>query len=347
MLQLKKDSDIWKHMVPVENGQFSTDIPLFYGKGVHQLEIMVPDGEREDYYQLASTFYIDNASERVMQPLEYYTAYKERGVTLESPQYGGDEAEGTYSVKGKIDPEADFGQETTHIYVTTKKGEDEALDVIPVEDYEFDGSFYLRFGPGEYEVTLSVPEIQEENTDFFRYYGFAKFEVTASAEDKRDLLPSRGVQSDAPEIIKLSEELTAGKDSNREKALAIYEYVAKNVTYDVQRYKNNEFEWDDSALKTLDSMTGVCQDYAYLAIALMRASGVEARYVEGRAGSPWPGNHAWVEANLDDQWIEMDPTWGSGYIDGDDKFVAAYNEDYFDPNPDEFKKTHSRTGVRY
>lgn len=347
MLQLKKDSDIWKHMVTVENGQFSTDIPLFYGKGLHQLEVLVPDGEREDYYQLASTFYIDNTSERVMQPLEYYTAYKERGVTLESPQYGGDEAEGTYSVKGKIDPEADFGPDTTHIYVSTKIGDDEALDVIPVENYEFDGSFYLRFGPGEYEVTLSVPEIKEENSDFFRYYGFAKFNVTASAEDKRDLLPSRGVQSDAPEIVKLAEELTAGKDTDLEKAKAIYEYVAKNVTYDVQKYKNNEFEWDDSALKTLDSMTGVCQDYAYLAIALMRASGVEARYVEGRAGSPWPGNHAWIEANLDGEWVEMDPTWGSGYIDRDDKFVAAYNEDYFDPNPDEFKKTHTRTGVRY
>ncbi|MGD6993271.1 transglutaminase domain-containing protein [Sutcliffiella horikoshii] len=347
MLQLKKDSDIWKHMVTVENGQFSTDIPLFYGKGLHQLEVLVPDGEREDYYQLASTLYIDNASERVMQPLEYYSAYKERGVTLESPQYGGDETEGTYSVKGRIDPEAEFGLETTHIYVTTKKGDDEALNVIPVENYEFNGSFYLRFGPGEYEVTLSVPEIKEENSDFFRYYGFAKFDVTASAEDRRDLLPSRGVQSDAPEIIKLAEELTAGMDSDREKAKAIYEYVAKNVSYDVQKYRNNEFEWDDSALKTLDSMTGVCQDYAYLAIALKRASGVEARYVEGRAGSPWPGNHAWVEAKLDGEWIEMDPTWGSGYIDGNDKFVATYNEDYFDPNPDDFKKTHTRTGVRY
>lgn len=347
MLHLKKDSDIWKHMITVEDGQFSLDIPLFYGKGIHQLEVMVPDKERENYYQLATTLYIDNDSERVMQPLEYFTAYKERGVTLESPKYGGDDAEGTYSVKGRIDPEAEFGPETTHIFITTKKGEDEALDVIPVENYEFDGSFYLRFGPGEYEITLSVPEIKEENSNYFRYYGFAKFEVTASADDKRDLLPSRGVQSDAPEIIKLAEELTAGKDSTRDKAKAIYDYVAKNVSYDVKKYRNNEFEWDDSALKTLGSMTGVCQDYAYLSIALMRASGVEARYVEGRAGSPWPGNHAWVEANLDGTWVEMDPTWGSGYLDRDDNFVPAYNEDYFDPDPEEFKKTHTRTGVKY
>ena len=347
MLHLKKDSETWKHIVTLKDGEFSLDIPLFYGKGIHKLEVMVPDKERENYYQLATTIYVDNASDRVMQPLEYFSTYTERGVTLESPQYGGDEAEGTYSVKGRIDPEAEFGPETTHIFVTTKKGEDEALDVIAVENYEFDGSFYLRFGPGEYEVILSVPEIKEENSNYFRYFNFAKFDVTASAEDKRDLLPSRGVQSDAPEIIKLAEELTAGKDSTRDKAKAIYDYVAKNVTYDVKKYRNNEFEWDDSALKTLDSMTGVCQDYAYLAIALMRASGVEARYVEGRAGSPWPGNHAWVEANLDGEWVEMDPTWGSGYIDRDDKFISAFNEDYFDPNPDEFKKTHTRTGVKY
>ena len=44
------------------------------------------------------------------------------------------------------------------------------------------------------------------------------------------------------------------------------------------------FRWDDSALKTLELKSGVCQDYAFLATALLRASDIEARFVEGRAG---------------------------------------------------------------
>ncbi|AGX04892.1 transglutaminase family protein [Bacillus sp. NRRL B-14911] len=347
MIKLNKDADTWTHVLPVEQGKFTYDVPLLYGKGLHELEVLVPDKERENYYQTATTLLIDNQSDRTMKPIEFYEAYRERGVTLKAPQFGGEESNGEYTVKGKIDPEADFGPETTHIYVSTKKGEDEALDVIPVEKFEFDGSFYLRFGPGTYEVTLSVPEIKEENSDSFRYYGFASFEVEAESEDKRDLLPSRGVESEAPEIKSLAGKLTEGKSTEKEKIKAIYEYVAKNVSYDVDKYENSTFSWDDSALKTLETKTGVCQDYAYLSTALLRASGIEARIIEGTArGGFWPSNHAWVEAKANGSWIVMDPTWGAGYIQ-DDQFVAKYTDKYFEPNPAEFEKTHTRKGVTY
>ncbi|MGE6754010.1 transglutaminase domain-containing protein [Rossellomorea sp. NPDC071047] len=346
MLRLKKDSQNWTHVIPVKNGKFSYDVPLFFGKGKHELEVLVPDEERESYYQTATTLIIDNESVRVMSPIEYADKYRERGVTLESPQFGGEKSDGVYSIKGSIDPKAEFGPETTHIYITTKKGEDEALDVIPVDDFTFEDSFYLRFGPGTYEVTLSVPEIKEENSDYFRFFGFAKFEVESTGEDKRDLLPSRGVQSDAQEIKEQAKTVTAGQTSDRDKAKAIYDYVAKNVSYDVEKYEYDDFNWDDSALKTLETRTGVCQDYAYLAIALLRASDIEARFVEGRAGGIFPGRHAWVEANLDGEWVTLDPTWGSGYLK-DGKFVPAFNEDYFDPDMNEFNKTHTRTGVSY
>ncbi|MBY6054538.1 transglutaminase-like domain-containing protein [Cytobacillus firmus] len=347
MLKLNKESEMWKHVISLKEGKFSYDVPLFYGKGLHKLEVLVPDKERENYYQTATTILIDNESDRTMSPIEFSKTYEKRGVALEYPQYGGEKSNGVFSVKGKIDPQAEFGPETDHIYITTKKGEDEALDVIPVKDFTFDDSFYLRFGPGTYEVTLSVPEIKEENSDYFRFYGFAKFEVESTGEDKRDLLPSRGVQSDAPQITELAQELTEGVSSEREKAKAIYDYVAKTVSYDVNKLETDDFSWDDSALKTLDSKTGVCQDYSYLAIALLRASNMEARFIEGTAfGGFWPQKHAWVEVKVDGSWLTMDPTWGAGYIK-DDKFVAAFNEKYFDPNQAEFEKTHNRTGVSY
>jgi hypothetical protein len=348
MVVLKKDSETWDHVIPIQNGAFSYDIPLFFGEGLHELEILVPDGERDNYYQLGTSILIDNRSNVLKEPIEFSKMYLERGVKLEYPSYGGEEADNTYRIKGNLDPNVELAAETTHIYVTTKKGEDEALDVIPVEDYQFDDSFYLRFGPGTYEVTVSVPEIHEENRDYFRYFGFAQFKVESKAEkDERDLLPSRGVQSDDPKIVKLANQLTSGKANDREKAKAIYDYVAQNVTYDVQKYKNDEFRWDDSALKTLELKSGVCQDYAFLAIALLRASDIEARFVEGRAGGGvFPGRHAWVEAKVDGVWLTLDPTWASGYLK-DDKFVANFTEKYFDPNIDEFNKTHTRTGLSY
>ncbi|MDQ0273307.1 transglutaminase domain-containing protein [Cytobacillus purgationiresistens] len=352
MIRIKKESDSWNHVVAINDGQFHYDVPLFYGEGLHELEVMVPDKEREDYYQTATTLLIDNQSTRIMEPIEYSNMYNERGVTLEEPRYGGGESDGLYTIKGTIDSEAKWGADTTHLYIATKKGEDEALDVIPVEDFKFDDSFYLRFGPGTYEVTVSVPEIKEENSDTFRFFGVAKFNVESTGADKRDLLPSRGVESDAQEIIDLAKEVTAGKEAVRDKTKAIYEYVAKNIAYDVDKFNNDDFNWDDSAVKALELKTGVCQDYAYLAIALLRASDIEARFVEGNAGSDvlsrgmLGGRHAWLEAKVDGQWLTMDPTWGSGYVE-DDKFVAAYNEDYFEPNKEKFEETHYRTGISY
>ncbi len=347
MIKLTKDSDSWTHVLPIVDGQFSFDVPLLYGKGVHELEVLVPDEEREKYYQPATKILINNESDLTMLPIDFSSTYLERGVTLQYPQFGGVESDGLFTIKGTIDPKASFGPETTHIYVTTKKGEDEALDVVPVEDFSFDDSFYLRFGPGTYEVMLSVPEIKEENSDRFRYFGFAKFEVESTSEDKRDLLPSRGVESDAPEIKELAGQLTNGLTTDREKAEAIYKYVASNISYDVEKYETKNYNWDDSALKTLELRKGICQDYAYLTIALLRASNVEARLIEGNAfGGFWPQKHAWVEAKVDGNWLTMDPTWGAGYIK-DNAFVAQYTAEYFDPNPTEFEKSHKRTGVSY
>ncbi|MCM3745054.1 transglutaminase-like domain-containing protein [Sporosarcina luteola] len=347
MLELKKDGETWKHVITVKNGKFAYDVPLFYGKGVHQLKVYVPDEERNNYFQEGTILYIDNESDLVTEPIKYMTTYEERGVNLTYPTAGGEETNLTYRIKGNIDKDAPFAKETTHLYITTKKDGDEALSVIPVDNYKFDDEFYLRFGPGTYDVTVSVPKIKEKNSAKFYYYDVAKFTVKSTAtEDQRDRLPSRGVQSDAPEIIAIVKELITEDMSDREKAKAIYEFTAKSIAYDVQKQKNSEFEWDDSALKVLKLEKGICQDYTYLALALLRASGMEARYIAGTAGAGFNwSRHAWVEVKVDGEWLTMDPTWGAGHI-ANGEFVPNYTEDYFEPNEEAFK-THSRHGVQY
>ncbi|ATP41636.1 transglutaminase [Solibacillus sp. R5-41] len=347
MLELLKDGESWKHVIPIKNDEFTYDLPLFYGKGVHKLKVYVPDTEKENYYQEGSILYIDSESDFVSEPITYTTTYAERGVTLSSPTYGGEETDLTYRIKGSIDKDAPFAKETNHLYITTKKDGDVALAVIPVKDYNFDDEFYLRFGPGTYEVTVSVPKIKEKNSSQYYYYHVAQFTVENTApEDQRDSLPSRGVQSDSPEIIALANKLMTDKMSDREKAKAIYEYTAKTISYDVKKQKNSEFEWDDSALKVLSLKTGICQDYTYLALALLRAGGMEARYVAGTAGAGFNfSRHAWVEVKVDGEWLTMDPTWGSGYIKNG-AFVANYTEDFFELTEEAFK-THTRQGVEY
>lgn len=100
-----------------------------------------------------------------------------------------------------------------------------------------------------------------------------------------------------------------------------------------------------SALEALQQRAGVCQDYAHLSIALLRAAGVPARYVSGylhtgndaRPGDTVSGeSHAWVEAWLGDWW-PFDPT--NGVAVGERHAVVGRGRDYGDVPP--LKGVHS------
>lgn len=55
--------------------------------------------------------------------------------------------------------------------------------------------------------------------------------------------------------------------------------------------------------------TGVCRDFAHLAISLCRGVGIPARYVSGYAVDLQPPDyHGFMEAFLDGQWYLFDPT---------------------------------------
>ena len=104
-------------------------------------------------------------------------------------------------------------------------------------------------------------------------------------------------------------------------------------------------EVSSSALEALHSEAGVCQDYAHLSIALLRAAGVPARYVSGylhtgkdaRPGDTVSGeSHAWVEAWLGDWWA-FDPT--NGVAVGERHAVVGRGRDYADVPP--LKGVHS------
>ncbi|WP_077718875.1 transglutaminase domain-containing protein [Novibacillus thermophilus] len=343
----EKDGESSELLLPVEDGAFAGDIPLYYGAGLYDITVMVPDSSREDTYLEAAHLLVSNESTTVMEPITYYKHYYEHKFQLDEPKGGGLQAGETFRVSGSLDLNLEENQNVEQLIVTTEKDGEEASYLIPIHDGRFDGEFWLRFGPGEYEVTLNVPTDPGAEQSYFKFAGVASFRVLSDAEDGRYLMPSRGIQADAPAIEKLAEDLTRGKNGEREKAKAIYEYVAKTVKYDVRKLENDAFKLDDSALKTLESQKGVCQDYAFLTVALLRSIGIESRYIGGTAQSgSFVERHAWVEAKVNGEWVVMDPTWGAGYVQ-DGRFVAHYDPQYFDPDSQTFEKTHRREEIVY
>jgi transglutaminase-like putative cysteine protease len=88
--------------------------------------------------------------------------------------------------------------------------------------------------------------------------------------------------------------------------------------------------------------TGVCQDFAHLAIACLRSLGLPARYVSGYIETDPPpgrskltgadGSHAWFSVHLPDAgWVPVDPT--NDQLVNARYIVAAVGRDYSDVPP--------------
>jgi transglutaminase-like putative cysteine protease len=98
-----------------------------------------------------------------------------------------------------------------------------------------------------------------------------------------------------------------------------------------------------TAAQALRTRAGVCQDYAHLMIACLRALGLPARYVSGYLRTLPPigqekrrgadQSHAWVSSWLGEEtgWLDFDPT--NDLVVGDEHVTLAWGRDFQDVSP--------------
>jgi transglutaminase-like putative cysteine protease len=105
------------------------------------------------------------------------------------------------------------------------------------------------------------------------------------------------------------------------------------------RYERGRTTVSTKATDALRQGAGVCQDFAHVALALLRALGIPSRYVSGylhpsadaEVGETKAGqSHAWVDAWIGDWW-PLDPTNGSEV--GQRHVIVGRARDYTDVSP--------------
>ena len=124
-----------------------------------------------------------------------------------------------------------------------------------------------------------------------------------------------------------------------------------DAAIDLMHRIHAEFTYDPAATDVATSVDevlrlrrGVCQDFAHMMLACLRAHGLAARYVSGylvtrpdATGSEpelvgADASHAWVSVRLPaGDWLELDPT--NDVIPGDRHIVVAYGRDFGDVTP--------------
>lgn len=118
---------------------------------------------------------------------------------------------------------------------------------------------------------------------------------------------------------------------------------------DLTRRIYTDFVFDPTATDISTPITevfatrrGVCQDFAHLALACLRAMRIPGRYVSGYILThPPPGkpklqgtdaSHAWISVFASGLgWVDFDPT--NGVIVGNDHIAIAFGRDYDDVSP--------------
>lgn len=107
----------------------------------------------------------------------------------------------------------------------------------------------------------------------------------------------------------LAAQVTAGKNSQLEKARAIYDYVFANMKYD-----KSGIGWGHGdVLYACDAKKGNCTDFHSLFIAMARSQGIPSRFEIGfplpsdKASGEIPGYHCWAEFfNSQNGWVPVD-----------------------------------------
>jgi transglutaminase-like putative cysteine protease len=128
------------------------------------------------------------------------------------------------------------------------------------------------------------------------------------------------IESENPQIISLSRDLAKDTQSICDQVRAFYDYIGQELVYSY-----NGGNWGAQA--ALGAMGADCTEYSSLMIALSRAAGIPARYIEGLSFTPEGDEvlarqeHAWLEVYLPGVgWTPMDPTMGRSPVNRDKYF---------------------------
>lgn len=149
---------------------------------------------------------------------------------------------------------------------------------------------------------------------------------------KKALAPEATVQSDHPQIRRRAESIAAMSLRDMEVA-PVLDLARKVNAWAYDEIEKQGVVGVPSALETLETMRGDCNEHATLVTALLRSLKVPARLAVGIAYLPERQRffyHAWVEV-WSGQWVAIDPTFGQLPADvGHVRFVVGGLQEQFE-----------------
>lgn len=191
--------------------------------------------------------------------------------------------------------------DSTRLYGTT-----ETIHIF--EPGYFEIPMFFRDGPKNYEFDVIVMYMAASK-DFEYIMNFYISNTASTTFDEWNYLFH---SSEAPafdwQIYDTTQNLIAGITDDREKALAVFNFIFKQIEYDYEQVDENAvcIRYGD-AISVLNNRLGICADQANLGAAMFRAAGLPCKIADGWL---FNGSHAWNEVYYDGKWNSIDVTVG-------------------------------------
>lgn len=218
-----------------------------------------------------------------------------------------------------------FGNETTHLFI---KESHKKLSVVAKSIVEMNVEAIHKKTVSYEDVNITQKALNKHLASTFS---------TEVLFLKQYLFPSQLIDYPNEKIINYAKKSFERYDNLY---LAVKDFVQR-IFYDF------EFVSDFSEINTpisviFEEKKGVCQDFASLAIATLRAFGIPTRYASGYIQTYPPegkeklfgvdASHAWISVYFGEYgWIDFDPT--NNKIPNEEYILLGYGRDYNDITP--------------
>lgn len=142
----------------------------------------------------------------------------------------------------------------------------------------------------------------------------------------------------------ISDYIKANFTSESDKIRAAFFWTASNISYDVVNMNEPNFVYSpqEKIANALKNRKGVCIHYAEVFNEIANKLGIKTYIIGGytkQNGKVALISHAWCGSKVDGKWQLFDPTWASGFVNGE-KFVKKFNNSYYKVAPSKMIQSH-------
>jgi transglutaminase-like putative cysteine protease len=239
--------------------------------------------------------------------------------------------EGDGVITGELNP----GQEITLHMLSFKEREGQQILELTEELYIGDQTIIAEHEEDEFGNQFALFRITELPAQEFSYKIEARvktfvdktiqdYDLSQSIDEQQDFLEATEYIESNEGTIRTITQQNFTSDSSLQTLGDVTSWVNGYVTYNLA-YAGKIVP----STEVLREKQGVCDEYANLAAAILRAKGIPIRFVVGLVfNGEREEYHAWLQAYLPGQgWLDLDPTYNeAGTVDGSHILLGVFQD---------------------